>query len=196
MNTDTQAGQAGQAAPAPRIQRDIRKVETWEDCDRALGVLRGLQAELGLIGSDFDERIAILQQQKQRASQALMDRQERIEGLVKIFAGANREGATKKGAKSLKMVHGAVGWKKGNPQITFHKSKEHTLGLVLKRGLSSLTNTEVTLDKAALKKLTPEEQKALGVGVVQVEQFFIKLSDDPTVEYPAVTVSEGEDSAP
>lgn len=186
MNTDNLNEQA------PRIQRDIRKVESWEDCDRALGVLRGLQAELGLIGSDFDERIALLQQQKQRASQALLDRQERIEDLVKGFATKNREGATKKGAKSLKMVHGSVGWKKGNPQITFHKSEEYTLNLVQKRGLDSLTNIKVTLDKSALKKLTPEEQRSLGVSIAQDELFFIKLSDDPTVEYPAVTVDEGD----
>lgn len=173
-----------------QVQRDIRTIVSWPDVDRALGALRFLEAEQARIAADYDARVANLQEEKQRALQPLLHRQERIEKLIAEFAEANR-GTLKKKSKSLKMVHGTVGWKLASPKIEFVVSEGHTLALAMKRGLDSLFRMVPKLDKAALAKLTTGEQAALAVRIVQGEALYHKLSADPAISYPSADLGEG-----
>lgn len=166
------------------IQRDIRKVETWQDVDRAMGVLRGTAAELASVGADFDAQIAELEAQKAKAVKPLVDKRARVEALIMDFAGPRRDELGKK--KSVKLVHGVVGWKLSPKAVAFTHSEQRTIDLAKARGLDSLLKVKTDLDKAAVKKLTAAEQLALGVKITQEERLFVELSESPAIEYPAL----------
>ncbi len=170
------------------IQRDIRKVESWQDVDRAMGVLRGCDAEMNGIGAEYDQQIAEIQAAKAKALKPLVDKRARVEGLITEFAPGRRAELGKK--KSVKLVHGVVGWKLAPKAVAFTHSKERTIQLAEARGLESLLRRDVDLDKGAVKKLTAPEQLALGVKITQDERLFIELAADPAIEYPAAEPAE------
>lgn len=172
-----------------RVQRNIRVITTWPDVDRAMGVLRYLEAELAQVTVQYDEEIANLQEQKRCAVAPLQARKERIEALITEFAEANRD-TLKKGAKSVKMVHGTLGWRKATAKVEFLVDEAHTLALAVKRGLSALYKMVPKLDKTALARLTHGEQTALQVRLVQAEALYVKLSADPAIDYPATESAE------
>lgn len=164
------------------IQRDIRKVETWQDVDRAMGVLRGCDAEMSGIGAEFDQEIAEIQAAKAKALEPLVNKRARVEGLVTEFAEGRRDELGKK--KSIKLVHGVIGWKLGSKAVAFTHSEDRTIQIAEARGLDALLRRKVELDKTAVKKLTAAEQLALGVKITQDERLFIELAADPAIEYP------------
>lgn len=184
-NTETETTKAEKVV----IQRDIRKIASWQDVDRAMGVLRGCDAELGQISADFDAQIAELEAKKAKAVKPLVDKRARVEALITEFAPTARAELGKK--KSLKLVHGRVGWKLGSKSVEFVHSEKHTIRIAQARNLVSLLRVRTDLDKSALKKLSTAEQLALGVQVSQVERLYIELSQSPAVEYPAAA-DDGE----
>lgn len=172
------------------IQRDIRKVESWQDADRAMGVLRGCDSEMNGIGAEFDAQIAEIQAAKAKALKPLVDKRARVEALITDFAdGRQADLGPKK--KSMKLVHGVIGWKLTPAAIAFTHSEARTIDLAKARDLGSLLRVQVSLDKAAVKKLTLPEQLAIGVKITRDERLFIDLSSDPAIEYPAAA-EDGE----
>lgn len=177
--------------PADQLPQEVRKVETWEDADRALLALRVTEARISMATAKFDESIQALEEAKSRAVRPLVDRKERMEALLEEFI--NRARATiKKGAKSQKLVHGVLGFRLGQPSLRFTESKEHTKKLLKIRGHSHCIVVREELDKKAARELPETERALCGMKLVQSESWFYKLHQDPPISYPEVEVSDDE----
>lgn len=189
--TETVAGETGKTPKKPRT--DIRVVESWEDVDTALGVLRLADAKQATVAASFDARIQMIQEEKQKALQALIDRTERVGALVEAFVTRRRvDLAGKSATKSRKLVHGIVGFRTGAPKLVFLTSEAATLKLLRARGHTECLVVTESIDKAKVKELPQAERALCGVCVDQEERFFYKLNVDAPVEYPEV--DDGEPS--
>lgn len=175
------------ATETKRPRSDIREIRTWEDVDVALGILRTVDARTATINADHDVKIQAIQEAKQKAIQPYTDKRDRIAAMLEAFVRANRPTLGKKPeAKSRKLVHGVVGFKKGNPKLVFVQPEEAVKRLLKMRGHLECVVTTEEVKKDAVKALPPTEQALCGVRVDQGEDFYYKLNTDEPVEYPDV----------
>jgi phage host-nuclease inhibitor protein Gam len=178
-------------SPKP-VQNDIRNIESWEDCDVALGVLRRTDALLTRIAVDLDEEIAKYQQLKMKRAGAPKARRDRVEAQVTEFATTHRDELDPK-KKSVKLTHGTIAWKKAKPAVEYAESEEATMRQLKVRGHLQCIRVKEELDKNELAKLPAGEARLCGVVVTQTERLSIKLADDPIVEYPGAAEDLDDD---
>lgn len=172
--------------------REVRALNGWADVDRALLALRIAEAELATVGAKHDAVIQIAQEAKQSELAPIISRQERMRQRVEAFVGEHREGLD---GKSLKLTHGTVGYRMGNPTVEYEHGEEHTMKMLHTRGLGVCVVQVEKIDKKALRGLSDLELAVIGAKVLQEEAFFLKLAKSPAVLYPdQVQVQEGQDA--
>lgn len=174
--------------------REVRAINGWADVDRLMLALRIADVELGQIAASFDARIADLTEAKQRAVQPIVNRRERMEALAKNWIEEHRaEMLDKKGqpAKSVKLVHGTVGFRKGQVSIST-EDEEKAIALLEKRGHADCVVTRQALVKDAVKKLEATELFMCGFKLSQEERFYVQLSKSPAITYPTAAEAEPE----
>lgn len=171
----------------PKI-RDIRKIEAWEDADRALGVLRQSDALVAGISAAYDAQIQVIQEAKQKAVQPHIDRTERVAVMLETFVLANRATLGKKPTnKSRKLVHGTVGFKKGKDRLVFVQAEEWVRARLKARNQIECIVTTEKLDNKAIAALPPSEMALIGAKISTGEdEFYYKLNTDAPIEYPDV----------
>lgn len=164
-------------------KKDAAPTRTWEEADQLMGELRQLDAQLAGLNARFDKRIQQVQAAKASAAEPLVKEKEAAEERLLAFMEAHR-GELPKG-KSVKLVHGTVGLRRGSPKVAFQGSEEHTLNALKARGQTQCIRTVESLDKAELKKLSPAELRLVGAAIERGEIVYFKLNDDPIIQYPA-----------
>jgi phage host-nuclease inhibitor protein Gam len=177
------------------LPTEVRVVDTWENLDRALLALRVTEARIAEVSAKFDEDIQIAQEGKSKAITPLVARKERMEAIIKEFAIENRA-ALGTGRKSIKLVHGKIGFRKGKPKMVLSNGEEHTIRLLKLRGHAECVVVKEEIDKAALKNLPVSEMKLCGISQEQSEAFFYDLATDPPIVYPEVTKEVADDDSP
>lgn len=179
--------------PVKHLPPDIATIETWEEVDVALGVLRLTEARLDAIAVEVDTEIQRLQEAKRRRSVRLVGRRERVEALVRTFVEGHRDGFAG-GKRSLRFTHGEVGFRWGKPRVEI-ENEDRTKALLRVRGLDACIVTQESLDRAALRKLPGPELNLCGIVVLQDESFFYKLSKDDPIPYPADETADTDTDA-
>lgn len=174
------------------LPTEVRAISTWEDLDRALLAMRVTEARIVETSARYDQAIQTAQEEKSRSLAPLTSRKERMEALIKGFVEEHREGL--KGKKSIKMVHGKVGFRLGNAKTLFASGEEHTIKMLKLRGHIECVVVKEEIDSAALKNLPPSEKGLCGIAVEQRERFYYDLASDPPIVYPAIP-EEPHDSA-
>lgn len=172
--------------PQPLVRKHpwmtVTTIATWEGADRALGVLRLIAARLDGVNATFDARIQALQEQKAARAADLLEHRKRIEELLEGFApGARRSMPATR--KSMKLVHGVIGWRKSAAKLKYTTSAKYTMQALKARGHTDCVKVKESIDKAALKKLSDTERAHVGVALVSSEVFFYELNGDPIVDY-------------
>lgn len=168
-----------------RMQRDIRKVVDWPTADTALGVLRLVDAELAQVQAEYDEQIQQIEAAKRKAVAPLQKKRDRVEELVIDFA-ETQKGQLPKKARSIKLVHGTVGWRKGAVTVTLIGDEEHTIEQLKARGQFQCVVTTENLDKSEVKKLPASVARQCGITITQTDRLYYKLKNEPIPEYPEV----------
>lgn len=179
----------------PQLPTEVRVVATWEDLDRALLALRVTEARISETAAQFDQDIQVAQEGKNKAVAPLTARKERMELLIKEFATANRA-ALGTNRKSIKLVHGKIGFRKGKPKMVFASTEDHTIRLLKLRGHAECIVVKEEIDKAALKNLPPTEKSLCGITQEQGEAFFYDLVTDPPIVYPDVQEATDASATP
>jgi len=164
------------------LPTEVRVIDSWEDLDRALLAMRVADARIAQEGARYDQVIQAAQEKKSKALSPIQARKERMEVAIKEFA-VNHRGDLK-GKKSIDLVHGRVGWRKGHLQLIPSDSEANTIRLLKIRGHVECVVMKEELDKAALKNLPVHERGLCGIKEKQEERFYFDLSTDPPIVYP------------
>jgi phage host-nuclease inhibitor protein Gam len=181
---------AAPAAPTPTpIPTDIDSIASWQDVDVGMGVLRRTDAELSRVAIDVDEQIAQLEATKLEQSAPLVARRDRIETAITEYSNAHRA-EIKLPAKSVKLTHGVVGWKKAAPKVELAGTEEATIKLLKLRGHTECIRVTEEIDKKKLLDLGSGEARLCGVTITQTERLNIKLNQGKLVEYPVADESD------
>jgi phage host-nuclease inhibitor protein Gam len=175
------------------LPTEVRVISSWEDADRAMLALRIVEAQIAQEGARFDQAIQEAQERKSKVMGPLQARKERMEKVLEEFATANRTSLGSK--KSINLVHGRIGWRKGNRKLTFTSSEGTTIRMLKLRSHPECIVVKEEIDKAALKNLPPHELALCGIGSEQKERFYYDLSSDPPIVYPDVQPFEEGDDA-
>lgn len=168
---------------------EVRVVHEWADADRLLLALRRAEAELVTVGADYDQRIQELQEAKAKALAPIQARIERMDEVLETFGVARREDFS--GKKSLKMVHGVVGFRSGSDKVVLDRPEAEVIELLTMRGHRDCMEIKTTLVKAALKKLPHTERLVCGIRIEADERFYRKLASDPPITYPGAPGEPG-----
>ena len=175
------------------IPTEVKKIESWEDADRALLALRVTTAQIEQVSAIYDQRIQEAQEEKSKALKNLQARKERMEEVLEDFSVTNREGLGRK--KSLKLVHGRIGFRKGAARLEFTRDEAHTQRMLKLRNHDDCLHTATEVVKNAVKKLPDSEMQLCGVTLVQEEKYFYELHADPPITYPEVASGEPQADA-
>jgi len=173
----------------PNTAREVRSLNQWADCDRVLLALRIADVGAGSISAQYDAIIQDAQERKQRALQPITDRRERMLTRLEEFVRSHRADLE---GQSIKLVHGTVGFRKGQVKVLLPLGEEHTIDRLRSRGHEDCLRTTIEIIKPAALKLPGVEQRLCGVELEQGETFFHKLAKSPAISYPAVSDAEPE----
>ena len=170
---------------------DLDAITTFEDVDVALGAMRLADARIATLSAEFDVQIQQLQEAKQAAAKPFVDRQAKLALLLEAFCTTNKDavaagGGGKAKGRSRKFVHGVVGFRIGTPKLVLLQELALVIKMLKVRGHDECVVPREDLDKEAVKRLPPAEQRYVGVRVDQDDTFYYKLNVDRPVDYPEV----------
>lgn len=179
--------------PTVRLRTNITEIHNWQDVDVALGCLRLLDSQIERINAEQDIEIQKIQEAKKRRTTPLTDRKNSIEQLLEEFVSAHR--ADWGGKKSLKVVHGKVGFRWATPKVELTLDDATVIQRLKAHGQTQCVDTKETMNKTAIKKVPEAILSTCGVKVIQEERFYYELNKDEAVEYPE-TFEEDEEVQP
>lgn len=169
-------------------------ITSWRDVDERLGRLRTIDAKSKAIAADIDKRIQELVDEKTARLAPLTAERDELHEAIGTFAAAHRT-SLPAGKKSLRLAHGVVGWRKGTPKVRWIVNEADAVGRLRARGHVEVFQVKETIDKSALRELPPTELEHCGVQVVQSTSLYIKLHEEPLVEYPELPVVAAPENA-
>lgn len=166
-----------------RIKVNGPAIRTRAEAEVILGEIRDLTIELTQQTATRESELKAVDDEHRESIAALTKRVQEASELLRGWAEANP--SEFKGAKSVALTHGTIGWRIGNPTLktitgfTWDRVLEKIQGLPLFR---RFIRTKEEVDKAAIiaerDSLAPDDLRAMGVRVMQEEAFFV----DPKME--------------
>lgn len=196
---------------------DLMKIKTREDLNEAIRLLGGVQIAMKQNTAECEEQLA---QVRQRYAEirtlkvgeemvALEAREADLKDSITLYCESHREDLLEEGAKSLKLTHGEVGWRKGKDTIKPARSKVTEASLLeriveqiiegVRKAMSAITITKripitdalkVTfawdkqglINKLNAKTITPDDLKPFGFKLVEGEERFFVEVDEALIE--------------
>jgi phage host-nuclease inhibitor protein Gam len=174
------------------MQREVRVLHDWADVDRAMLALRVAEVELASIGAKHDAVIQIAQEAKQAELQPIVSRTERMRERLEAFVEEHRADLE---GRSLKLTHGTVGYRRGNPVVAYERDAAHSMDMLKVRGLDACIAVVEKIDKKAVRGLDETELAVCGISITHDDRFFVRLAKSPVVIYPEVERTDGADDA-
>ena len=154
-------------------------IATTEQADRALAEIAAARREITRMELAFKEETAAMKAQLAEDCEPHRQKVASLEQGLLLFATAEREKLFAK-RKSLALTFGTIGFRAASALATLKKSI--TWGVVLERvremGLDAIRVKE-ELDKEALKAMPPETIAAAGCKIVQSDDFFYEIAEEP-----------------
>ncbi len=174
-----------------RIKLKPKPPESREEMETLVGQIAGLKIQEHFLKVRMDEE---LKRVRAGYEEGLAQNLSAMEPLVaRALAWAEAHPAEFKGAKSLEMLHGTVGWRLDNPSLktisgwTWDRVLEKIKGMA---NLLQYVRTKEEVNKQALiadrEGMGPDMLRLIGVKVVQEETFFVE---------PKLTRSEAREVA-
>lgn len=159
-----------------------------EAANALVGEIGTLQRQIDRIDLDLSEAVAALKKQAGDDAKPLADQVKAKVAALMAFATANRETIIPAGRKSVSLSQGTIGFRLGNPTVKIAKGQDEAVIATLERlGLEKLLRRETAIDKEAILREPGTIQGLAGIGVAQVETFYVKPLDVASEQ--AVTTS-------
>ena len=159
-----------------------------EAANALVGEIGTLQRQIDRIDLDLSEAVAALKKQAGDDAKPLADQVKAKVAALMAFATANRETIIPAGRKSVALSQGTIGFRLGNPTVKIAKGQDEAVIATLERlGLEKLLRRETAIDKEAILREPGTIQGLAGIGVAQVETFYVKPLDVASEQ--AVTTS-------
>lgn len=171
------------ATPQEALPTEVKVLHGWPDADRLLLALRITEARISEISAKYDQQIQEAQEAKAQALSPLIARRDRMEAVLEPFVHGHQDDFPKK-RRSLTLVHGVVGFRKGQRVVRYIHGEAHTERLLRVRGHDDCIELRTVLVKDRIRKLPPSELAVIGVAVDQEERYFYDLAEDPPIPYP------------
>lgn len=149
-----------------------------EAANTLLGEIGTLQRQIDRIDLDLSEAVAALKKKAGDDAKPLADQVKAKVAALMAFATANRETIIPAGRKSVALSQGTIGFRLGNPTVKVAKGQDDAVIATFERlGLKKLLRHETTIDKEAILREPGTIQGLAGIGVAQVETFYVKPLD-------------------
>lgn len=159
---------------------------------KALARLAALDRKMAVATARFENDITAIKARMETVLHPMMEEDKAIRSALEAHFNSVRDEVFEGETKSLKFPHGVVGYRLNPPSLVVSKPKT-----LIKRlrdyfafDADNYIKVTETPKKDVLKGLPPEDLKALGLKVVQEEEFYITL-DNTAVE----NVAAGEEEA-
>jgi len=136
------------------------RLQNWEDVDRAMMDIGGIDRELGLLESSQNEKIDALKQQTKDQAAPLLDKKSGLELAIKEYCEANKAEFAKVKTKTL--TFGEVGFRLTTKILI--KRVAETLQSLKDLALTNCIRIKEEPDKEAMKSLTDETLAEVGAG--------------------------------
>lgn len=166
--------------------KPITAISSYPDVDDRLGELRVLTGRVEQLRARAERRIQKIEAELAAATKPFQARAAVLDSEVLAFIETRAADFEQK--RSLKLVHGTVGMRLGSPKVVC-LDEAATIADLQKRRLKACVMVHYSLDRAAVRKLTPKVQAAVGVFVEQLDNAFYKLTEGPLAEAPALLVA-------
>jgi phage host-nuclease inhibitor protein Gam len=153
---------------------------SWDEVDQCLREIDEIDGRVSVQEAAVNEQIAAWREQLATATAEDLSRKARLEKDLKEFAEHHKDEFAK--ARSRKLNHGVVGFRKSSELATIAKTKwEQVVALLQKAGLTNYINTKTTVNK--------EVVKAAGLPDSTLELYGMKLEDKDVFYYETANVT-------
>lgn len=157
-----------------------------------LGEIGTLQRQIDRIDLNLSEAVAALKKTAGDEAKPLADQLKAKVAALCAYATTNRETIIPAGRKSVSLSQGVMGFRLGNPTVKVAKGQDEAVIATLERlGLTGLLRHVVELDREAILRDPATIAGLAGIGVEQVETFYVKPLDVSSEQ--AVTMAKVTD---
>lgn len=156
-------------------------IATREDVDQALAKLRELHAAMAMINAQHDDEARQRDEARAIELRPIEQTVEALNAAIAAWVEANRGQLQ---GRRLRLVHGAVGYRKGGLRVEYARSPGATLEALRARGRTDCILVTEAPDAHALKLLSPQELALVGVTLTSEERFYIELTAGPRSARP------------
>jgi phage host-nuclease inhibitor protein Gam len=151
---------------------------TLSEADTLLGEIGTLQRQIDRIELDLSEAVAAAKKASADQAKPLAEQIKAKVSALCAFLTANRDTVIPAGRKSVSVSQGVMGFRLGNPTVKVAKGQDDAVIATLARlELTDLLRQVVEIDKEAILRNPAAIAGLAGIGVEQVETFYVKPLD-------------------
>jgi len=155
------------STPAPAIG-------SWDDVDRLLARLAGLEARAAQVKAEADERICKIRQEAAGHIAPLIQEKKVLDAEIEAFAKAHKKDFGRK--RSLALVHGRVGWRRSQ-SIRFTAKTDEVVAALEARGLDYAVRTTKRASKEDMEDFPDDLLAEVGAKRIRRNIFFVELAE-------------------
>jgi len=161
------------------------------EADSALAALAALDREISRIEIEMNEGIQAVREAGDEAAAPYRQKREQIEAALATYATVGKETLFTKGKRSLKLIHGIIGFRASEEVKTLPKIKWADVLLNLKAmakrcaGVSHCIRIKEEPDKEALRQMPKSLQAEAGVRIVAKDTFYYEVKSETVAEKAA-----------
>lgn len=154
------------AAPAPALH-------SWDDVDRFLVRLAGLEARAAQVKAEADERIRRIRQEAAGHVAPLAQERKALEAELEAFAKSHKKDFGR--TRSLPLTHGRIGWRRIT-SIRFKAKADEIVAALEHRGLDLAVMVTKRPSKEVMAEFGDDLLAAVGAKRTRRNVFFIELA--------------------
>ena len=158
-------------------KRLITTIASRDDLEAALGRYAAAVIEGDALQAEIEEKVNALRAGYEERAAEIGVRIDRLYADIQNYVALNPS-EIPAGRKSLELLHGAVGYRLGNPTVKCDCKEADMVDRLLAAGKKEYLSTTTKLDKSAILAAVGDEAaalRALGISIKQTEGFFVEI---------------------
>lgn len=168
-------------------------ITSLDEADAALAEIARVDREITAIDVILNDEISAAKKRADDLAAPYRQKREQLEAALTTFATAGKEALFKKGKKSLKLIHGVLGFRasdelKPATKVTWKMVLENLKAMASRlkaRKQPDCIHTTEKPDKEALRKLPEDLQAEAGVRIVPKDVFYYVTREESVAEKAA-----------